>query len=90
MARFVWHDSLHEFLGLDPFHVANEGRFIAIVAPQDRDRALDVLRGFDTINEAIVLGEVRDGPNGKVVCRDALDVERIIDMLSGEQLPRIC
>lgn len=79
-----------ELLGLDPFHVANEGRFVAFVAPRDCQRALDVLWRFETTNGAVVLGEVRDGPNGKVVCRGALGVERIIDMLRGEQLPRIC
>ncbi len=79
-----------ELLGLDPLHVANEGRFVAFVARNDRERALEVLRRIDVTAGAIVLGEVRDGPARQVSCRGPLGVERILDMLNGEQLPRIC
>jgi len=79
-----------ELLGLDPLHVANEGRFIAFVAPQDAARAIAVLRGFPTTAGAVVVGEVRAAPASSVSCRGPLGVERAIDMLSGEQLPRIC
>lgn len=74
-----------EILGFDPLYVANEGRFIAFVAPQDADCALDLLGG-----EASVIGEVRDDTPGLVTMRSVIGSNRIIDMLSGEQLPRIC
>ena len=79
-----------ELLGLDPLYVANEGRFVAFVPHEDAGRALDVLHRFETAVDAVAIGEVRDGPAGEVSCRGALGVARIIDMLSGEQLPRIC
>jgi hydrogenase expression/formation protein HypE len=79
-----------ELLGLDPLHVANEGRFIAIVAPQDAEHALDVLRAVAVSAGAAVIGRVADGPAGRVSCRGWLGAARVVDMLSGEQLPRIC
>jgi len=79
-----------ELLGLDPLHVANEGRFVAMVPRRYADKALEVLREFETTVGAIAIGEVRDGPAGEVSCRGPLGVARVIDMLSGEQLPRIC
>jgi hydrogenase expression/formation protein HypE len=80
-----------ELLGLDPLHVANEGRFVAFVAREDGERVLDVLRRFETAAGSVAIGEVRESPAaGEVSCRGALGVPRIIDMLSGEQLPRIC
>ncbi|KAF0097095.1 MAG: hydrogenase expression/formation protein HypE [Rhodospirillaceae bacterium] len=79
-----------ELLGFDPLHVANEGRFIAFVAPEDADRAVEVLRHHPVSAEALVAGWVEHGPSGRVSCRGALGVMRAIDMLSGEQLPRIC
>jgi hydrogenase expression/formation protein HypE len=79
-----------ELLGIDPFHVACEGRFVAFISPEHADRALDVLARFETTSEAARIGEVGTHPPGRVSCRGLLGVERIIDMLSGEQLPRIC
>jgi hydrogenase expression/formation protein HypE len=79
-----------ELLGLDPLHVANEGRFVAFVPRQDADRAVAILRTFEPTVDATVIGEVRAGPAGEVSCRGPLGVARVIDMLSGEQLPRIC
>ncbi len=79
-----------ELLGLDPLHVANEGRFVAFVAPQDADRAVEILRRHAVAANAAVIGEVREGPRGQVSCRGLFGVARAIDMLSGEQLPRIC
>jgi len=79
-----------ELLGLDPLHVANEGRFIAFVAPADAERALGILRGHDASAGACRIGEVSEGPAGQVACRGPLGVLRAIDMLYGEQLPRIC
>lgn len=79
-----------ELLGLDPLHVANEGRFVAFVAPEDADRAVAILRRHGVSSAAAVIGDVRDGPAGQVWCRGPFGVARAIDMLSGEQLPRIC
>ena len=79
-----------EILGLDPFHVANEGRFVAFVAAADADKALAVLRAYPVSDGAVVIGTVRDGPAGRVTARGAIGGTRVIDMLSGEQLPRIC
>jgi hydrogenase expression/formation protein HypE len=79
-----------EILGLDPFHVANEGRFLAFVAPADAEQALAVLRGHAVSAGAGVIGAVNAGPAGRVTCRGPIGATRVIDMLSGEQLPRIC
>ncbi|MBO0737411.1 MAG: hydrogenase expression/formation protein HypE [Alphaproteobacteria bacterium] len=79
-----------ELLGLDPFHVANEGRFIAFVAAESAGRAVEILRRHPVAAAAAVIGEVSDGPAGQVSCRGPFGVARAIDMLSGEQLPRIC
>jgi hydrogenase expression/formation protein HypE len=79
-----------EILGLDPFHVANEGRFLAFVAPGDAERALAVLRRHGVSAGAGVIGAVNAGPAGRVTCRGPIGATRVIDMLSGEQLPRIC
>ncbi len=75
-----------EILGLDPLYVANEGRFAAIVAPADAERALAILRGFDA--DAALIGHARSG-GGEVVI-DTIGGTRPLDMMSGEQLPRIC
>jgi hydrogenase expression/formation protein HypE len=79
-----------ELLGLDPIYVANEGRFVAFVAPQDAGRALEVLRAHDVSGEACEIGGVRAGAAGRVVMTSAIGGRRVVDMLSGEQLPRIC
>lgn len=79
-----------ELLGLDPLHVANEGRFLAVVARDHADRAVAALRAYPVAAGAVVVGEVQTGPAGRVSSRGPLGVERVIDMLSGEQLPRIC
>ena len=79
-----------ELLGLDPLYLANEGRFVAFVAPQDASRALDILRSFPVGSGAVRIGRVLDSPSGLVTMKTRLGTERLIDMLSGEQLPRIC
>ena len=79
-----------ELLGLDPLHVANEGRFVAFVPPEQTERALEILRGHPVSEGAAVIGSVSRAAPGQVSCRGALGVARAIDMLSGEQLPRIC
>ena len=79
-----------EILGLDPFHVANEGRFVAFVPAADADRAIAVLHAHPVSEGAVVIGTVKQGPAGRVTAKGALGGTRVIDMLSGEQLPRIC
>jgi hydrogenase expression/formation protein HypE len=79
-----------EILGLDPLYLANEGRFVAFVPAHEADRALEVLRSFTVSAEAVCIGRVMEGPAGLVTMKTWLGTERIVDMLSGEQLPRIC
>jgi hydrogenase expression/formation protein HypE len=79
-----------EILGLDPLYLANEGRFVAFVAPQDAYLALDILRSFSVSSGAVRIGQMLEGPEGMVTMKTQLGTERVIDMLSGEQLPRIC
>jgi hydrogenase expression/formation protein HypE len=79
-----------ELLGLDPIYVATEGRFAAFVAERDGDRALALLRRHEVSSGAAMIGEVREGPAGQVSSTSLVGGTRIIDMLSGEQLPRIC
>lgn len=77
-----------ELLGLDPLYVACEGRMVAFVAPADADRAVEVLRAHGSA--ACLIGHVGAGPAGQVSVRTRIGVPRLLDMLSGEQLPRIC
>ncbi len=79
-----------EILGFDPLYVANEGRFVAIVAPNDAERALSVLRANPVAAGAGRIGRVSAEPKGLVTMRSTIGAGRIVDMLSGEQLPRIC
>jgi len=79
-----------ELLGFDPLHLANEGRFAAWVAAPDSERALTVLRArADTANAARI-GSVTSSGRASVTIRGTLGTERVLDMPSGEQLPRIC
>ncbi|MBX3274661.1 MAG: hydrogenase expression/formation protein HypE [Sandaracinaceae bacterium] len=82
-------DDACELLGLDPLYVACEGRFVAFVGAADAERALEVLRGVDVSREAARVGAVVDG-EGSVVLVHPYGSERVLDVLSGEQLPRIC
>lgn len=79
-----------ELLGLDPLYVANEGVLIAFVAPGDADRVVAAMRQTAEGVDAGVIGEVAEGPAETVLLKTAIGGIRIIDMLSGEQLPRIC
>ncbi len=77
-----------ELLGIDPLHVANEGRFVAFVAPDGTDAALAALRAADPA--AAVVGEVREEPPGMVLAETAFGGRRVMDQLVGDPLPRIC
>ena len=79
-----------EMLGFDPLYVANEGRFAAFVAAKDTDRALAVMRAHPLGREAAIIGGVQADPEGLVTLKSQIGATRIVDMLSGEQLPRIC
>lgn len=78
-----------ELLGLDPLYVANEGRFIAIVPESGAAAALAAMRAAGC-PEAVQIGAVESGPAGRVTLEARVGATRILDMLSGEQLPRIC
>ena len=79
-----------EMLGLDPLHVANEGRFIAFVAAKDSERALQILRRHEISSKAALIGKVAEKSAPLVTLKSAIGASRILDMPSGEQLPRIC
>jgi hydrogenase expression/formation protein HypE len=79
-----------ELLGIDPLYVANEGRFVAIVAAEAADAALGALRAVDVSADAAVVGTVGSDPPGRVLGRTAFGGHRMIDMLVGDPLPRIC
>ncbi|MDR3458876.1 MAG: hydrogenase expression/formation protein HypE [Verrucomicrobiae bacterium] len=79
-----------EMLGLDPLQVANEGRFIAMVAKQDGARALQIFRRHGVSANAEIIGTVAGKAAPLVTLRSAIGASRILDMPSGEQLPRIC
>ena len=82
--------SICEILGLDPLHVANEGKLVAIVAPQRAEAALSVMRAQRYGAEARIVGQVVSSHPERVVLRTFLGTSRVVDMLPGEQLPRIC
>jgi hydrogenase expression/formation protein HypE len=79
-----------EILGLNPIHVANEGRFVAFVRGDDAGAALDVVRAQPLGEGAVIIGRVAEGRAGLVTCRTRIGTSSIVDMPSGEQLPRIC
>jgi hydrogenase expression/formation protein HypE len=79
-----------EILGLDPLYVANEGRFVGFVAPEVADEIVDLMRAHPLGQEACVVGEVVVEHPGLVRMRSAFGGSRVVDMISGEQLPRIC
>jgi hydrogenase expression/formation protein HypE len=83
-----------ELLGLDPLYVANEGKLVAIVAPEAADDVLAAMRANGRGRDAAIIGiveaNVRQGQPGQVTMRTAFGSSRIVDMLAGDQLPRIC
>lgn len=79
-----------EMLGLDPLYVANEGKLIAAVNPEDAEKILGQMKKHRYGQDAAIIGEVKEGNPGRVVMKTRLGTTRIIDMLVGEPLPRIC
>jgi hydrogenase expression/formation protein HypE len=79
-----------ELLGLDPLHIANEGQFLAVVGKEHAVRALAALRATPGGEDAAVIGEVREQPAAAVLVSTGYGGSRIVDMLVGDPLPRIC
>ena len=79
-----------EILGLDPLHIANEGKLIAIVPAAHADAALDAMRSDALGTEAAIIGEVLESPPDMVLVRTEAGGSRVLDMLAGDPLPRIC
>lgn len=79
-----------EILGFDPLYLANEGKLIAIVAQDSAPAALHAMMAHPLGRNASVIGTVTDAPKGKVLLETSLGVTRVLDMLAGEQFPRIC
>lgn len=83
-------DAACELLGLDPLNIANEGKLIAVCAAGDAETLLAAMRAHPQGRQAAVIGKVVEDPNGFVQMKTAFGGRRMVDWLSGEQLPRIC
>ncbi|MBI2757180.1 MAG: hydrogenase expression/formation protein HypE [Chloroflexi bacterium] len=79
-----------EMLGFDPLYIANEGKLVAMVAREDAGSVLEAMRATRYGEEAVIIGEVTAEPRGRVLLRTTLGTQRVVDMLAGEMLPRIC
>jgi hydrogenase expression/formation protein HypE len=91
--RIPVHDGVHaacEMLGYDPLYVANEGKLVAVIGREDVDQILEAMRAHPYAQEAAIIGEITAEPKGKVLLRTGIGGTRIVDMLAGEILPRIC
>ena len=79
-----------EILGLDPLYLANEGKLVAVVPATHADRLLTAMRAHPAGRDAAIIGEITAAPAGNVILSTAFGGDRVVDMLVGEQLPRIC
>lgn len=79
-----------EMLGLDPLYVANEGIFLAVVNPGAADRVLEIMKADELGSRACCIGEVTSAHSGQVVLQSAIGGRRVVNYLTGDQLPRIC
>jgi hydrogenase expression/formation protein HypE len=79
-----------EMLGLDPLYVANEGKLIAVVPPEEAEQLCDAMRRHPLGRDAAIIGEVVADHPGMVLMRSVVGGERVVTLLAGEQLPRIC
>jgi len=79
-----------DILGLDPWYVANEGKLVAFVAPDAADKALRAMRSLPGCEQAAEIGEVKTDPPGMVIMETAFGGRRVLDLLVGDPLPRIC
>ncbi|HEY61699.1 MAG TPA: hydrogenase expression/formation protein HypE [Anaerolineae bacterium] len=83
-------NAICEMLGFDPLYVANEGKLIAIVARDDADKILGKMHKTQYGKEAVIVGEVKESPQDRVLMRTSIGSLRVVETLSGELLPRIC
>jgi hydrogenase expression/formation protein HypE len=79
-----------EILGIDPLYVANEGKLVAIIAPEAEEDALAALRSHPLGTGTVTVAEVRPDPPGLVLLETSFGGSRVVDMLAGDPLPRIC
>ena len=79
-----------ELLGFDPLYIANEGKLVVIAGEQDAERVLEAMRGAPYGQDAVLIGQVQAAPQGRVLLKTAIGSRRVVDVLSGEMLPRIC
>ena len=79
-----------DMLGLDPLYCANEGKLLAVVAPADADKVLAAMKSHELGTDAAIIGEVTERYPGKLTMRTAFGGSRVLQKLSGAQLPRIC
>lgn len=79
-----------EMLGFDPLYIANEGKLIAIIAPEDSSRVIEKMRQTRYGEDAVIIGKVEASPPGRLLLKTGLGSTRIVDLLAGEMLPRIC
>jgi len=82
--------SLTELLGFDSLYVANEGKVVLVVAPEDAERVKEEMRRHPLGKNSRIIGEIIAAPKGKVGLKTLVGGTRIVDMPVGEQLPRIC
>ena len=82
--------ALCEILGYDPLYIANEGKVVIVASANDAAKVCDILKEDDLGKDAEIIGEALKEPQGKVCLKTVIGGTRIIDMLVGDQLPRIC
>ena len=79
-----------EILGLDPLYLANEGKLVAIVPQEYAEKILQAMQALPEGRDSVIIGEVVEAPKGRVILKTSFGGARIVDMMVGEQLPRIC
>ena len=79
-----------EMLGFDSLYIANEGKLVCFVPRDDAEKVLSVMKKTRYGEGAVIIGEVADEPKGRVLMKTAIGSTRVVDMLAGEMLPRIC
>jgi hydrogenase expression/formation protein HypE len=79
-----------EMLGFDPLYIANEGKLVCFIPHEDAEKVLEVMKQTRYGENAVIIGEVMAEPKGRVLLKTAIGSTRIVDMLAGEMLPRIC
>ncbi len=83
-------NAISSLLGLDPFYIANEGKVLVILKEADAEKALAIMKTFEEGKESSLIGRIVEKNPGKVILETSIGTKRIVDMPSGEQLPRIC